>query len=210
MNLPAANEPPDPATGPGSAGAGRRRSLPWAAALVLALLAAWLTQRLLTEQSRARLLADQLALAEVALRSSQQQLEAERILAYRHAENLREQSTGAAPGAGLQLGVLTSALEAAPLAQAVAVWDPGRQEGLFRSEHLPPPGPGRDYQLWLSDPQYPDPVDAGVLAIGQTAAGGQLRFTARRPVLAVHGFAVTREPKGGAAKPGGPLVLSGK
>ena len=49
-----------------------------------------------------------------------------------------------------------------PKALAVAVWDPKKQEGVLSVENLPALAVNEDYQLWIVDPQYPNPVDGGV------------------------------------------------
>jgi len=57
--------------------------IPWAAAVLLALLAAWMGGLYLVARSEVRLLREEKELADLAAQSARNQLEAERIL-YRH------------------------------------------------------------------------------------------------------------------------------
>jgi len=74
---------------------------------------------------------------------------------------------------------------------------------------LPRNAADRDYQLWLVDPRYKDPVDGGVFHV---ANGGSLRvpFQPVSPVREAKGFAISLERKGGVTKAEGPIVLLGK
>lgn len=113
--------------------------------------------------------------------------------------------------ADLKITALASMLKNSPQALAVAVWDPRKQEGILNIQNLPPLAAHEDYQLWVVDPQYPNPVDGGVFHV-EAASATSLRipFKARQPVGAVNAFAVTRERKGGVPKAEGPFVLLGK
>jgi anti-sigma-K factor RskA len=95
---------------------------------------------------------------------------------------------------------------AAPNATARAFWS--RSRGLvFTASNLPPPPPGRAYQLWVLTAQ-PAPISAGMLTLDATG-----RVNARfdtppdlpRPVA----MAVTLEPEGGVASPTGDKYLVG-
>ena len=50
--------------------------------------------------------------------------------------------------------------------EAVVVWDKEQKKGVLQLDKLPPPGPGKDYQLWVIDPknaatrQRRDPVSS--------------------------------------------------
>ena len=80
--------------------------LPWAAAACFALLASWFAQLYFTTQSENQLAAAQNALADLALKSANNQLEAERILARAQASN----STRQAADSTRQLADLNSRL----------------------------------------------------------------------------------------------------
>ena len=111
--------------------------------------------------------------------------------------------------ASFRIALLDSLLAGAPTAIAVSVWDNERQDGVFIVRNLKPLPSDKDYQLWIIDPKYPSPVDAGVF---QVNAKGDVRedFRAKLPIQAANQFAVTIERKGGAAVPNTKaMVLAG-
>ncbi len=111
--------------------------------------------------------------------------------------------------ANMRIAVLSAQLRADPKAVAVSVWDNERQTGVVVVHHLKPPPKGKDYQLWIIDPRYPTPVDAGILPV-DAAGDGRVDFTARRPIQSANQFAVTEEVKGGAEVPTlSAMVLAG-
>ena len=236
-----------------------RSLIPWAMAACFGLSAAWLGQLYLGMRAEASLLRDGRAIAELALKSTQQQLEAERILARRQildneqrladnrtllaqrdtqvaAQNQRiDALTGASAELGRQFGesmqrvatltaqlklegdianlkitALASKLANSPEAVAIAVWNPLKQEGTLKVEKLPALAGGQDYQLWIVDPQYPNPVDGGVFTVDPNTGDQRLTFKANQPVKSIAAFAVTLERKGGVPKAEGPFVLLGK
>jgi anti-sigma-K factor RskA len=91
-------------------------------------------------------------------------------------------------------------LQGAPKAVAVSVWDNERQNGVFIVRNLKPAPTNKDYQLWIIDPKYPSPVDAGVFQVDDK---GNVReeFRAKLPIAQANQFAVTIEKKGGAEVP---------
>lgn len=270
------------------------RFAPWAIAAGLAVMAAWTGQRYFTSRSEINLLRDRQAITDVALQSTKQQLEAERIVASKQLETLqqdlagttnqlatarnqlaaansqiqerdrllgdtrtqlasaREQineresriaaltqrvdaMAGASADLGRQLGeakdrvanlieqmlfqqelanlkitVLASLAQNSPQALAVTFWDPSKQEGTLRVEKLPALLPSQDYQLWVVDPQYQNPVDGGVFTVDPKTGDARITFKPGQPVKAVSAFAVTLERKGGVPKAEGPFVLLGK
>jgi anti-sigma-K factor RskA len=111
--------------------------------------------------------------------------------------------------ASFRIALLDSLLAAAPKTIAVSVWDNERQDGVFIVRNLKPLPSDKDYQLWIIDPKYPSPVDAGVF---QVDARGNVRedFRAKLPIQTANQFAVTIERKGGAAVPNTKeMVLAG-
>jgi anti-sigma-K factor RskA len=111
--------------------------------------------------------------------------------------------------ANFRIALLDSLLAASPKTIAVSVWDNERQDGVFIVRNLKPLPSDKDYQLWIIDPKYPSPVDAGVF---QVDAKGNVRedFRAKAPIQAANQFAVTIEHKGGAAVPNTKaMVLAG-
>ncbi len=111
--------------------------------------------------------------------------------------------------AQVQIASLSSKLEKAPNANAVVVWDERKQKGLLKVTQLPPNKPNRDYQLWLVDARYKDPVDGGVFHVSND---GEMRvpFKPNAPVRNAKAFAISLERKGGVTKAEGPIVLLGK
>ena len=111
--------------------------------------------------------------------------------------------------ASFRIALLDSLLAAAPKTVAVSVWDNDRQDGVFIVRNLKPLPSDKDYQLWIIDPKYPSPVDAGVF---QVDAKGNVRqdFCAKLPIQTANQFAVTIERKGGATVPNTKeMVLAG-
>lgn len=123
----------------------------------------------------------------------------DRIAALQHRDTLSQ----------IRIASLTSQLDSAPKATAVVVWDADKQEGVLRTADVPPAGRERDYQLWIVDPQYGQPVDAGVFDVAQ-GGSTKISFKPKAHVSAVDGFAVSLERKGGVPKAEGPMVLAGK
>lgn len=276
-------------------------AVPWAAAACFAIGAAWLGARYVASQSEVTALRDRNALVDIAVKTAEQQLEAERIILHRQLTDVQQQLAGAntqlgdtrtqlsdrerllaearnqlvdrdrqlsererllaegraqlgmrdqevatltrrldtLAGASAEIGrqlgeanqqvakltdelksqgnlanmkitVLASMLKNNPKAQAVAVWDPKKQEGLLSVENLPTLAANEDYQFWIVDPQYPNPVDGGVFTVEPASGQRKVQFKAKQPVSAVNAFAVTRERKGGVPKAEGPFVLLGK
>jgi anti-sigma-K factor RskA len=93
----------------------------------------------------------------------------------------------------------------APRATARALWS--RSNGMvFTTANLPPPPPGRVYQVWVVTREAP--VSAGLLALnpsGRTTAVFQTPADIGTPVAA----AVTLEPEGGVPSPTGQKYLIG-
>jgi anti-sigma-K factor RskA len=94
-------------------------------------------------------------------------------------------------------------------ASAVVIWDPVQRSGILELDKLPPPAPGKDYQLWVVDPSNPIPVSAGVLSIPSV---GLIRtsFHPAQPVQSAAAFAISVEKSGGSTKPEGQIILIGK
>lgn len=111
--------------------------------------------------------------------------------------------------AQIQIASLSSKLHSAPDANAVVVWDEKKQKGILKVTQLPLNEANRDYQLWLVDPRYKNPVDGGVFHVSNK---GELSvpFQPATPVRGAKGFAISLERKGGVTKAEGPIVLLGK
>lgn len=94
----------------------------------------------------------------------------------------------------------------APSASARAFWS--RSRGMvFSATSLPPPPPGRTYQVWVVT-KDPAPLSAGLVspdAQGRVNAVFATPATIPQPIA----VAVTLEPAGGVPAPTGPKVLVG-
>jgi hypothetical protein len=182
--------------------------LPWIAAGGFALLAGLLSQAYFAARSEMIALREQGALAAIAGKGLQQRIEAERILSTRRLADLQAGLSEQGGLDRLKIVPLVSARGLAAPALAIVLWNPVRQEGELVVANLPPPAPDKDYQLWIMDPQYPDPIGAGVLSVETTAGDVRLLFKPDRPVAAAARFAVSLERKGGVPRAEGPIVLS--
>ena len=112
--------------------------------------------------------------------------------------------------ANFKITTLASLLKNSPQAIAVAVWNPEKQEGVLKVEKLPALAADKTYQLWVVDPQYPNPVDGGVFSVDPQTGEQRVKFTGKQRISAINAFAVTLERKGGVPKAEGPFVLLGK
>ncbi len=188
--------------------------LPLAAAAAGAVATVWFAQLLFVTRGENALLREELALADATLRSSRQELEAERLIAGRQLQDAsamiaRVEGELRTQGdlARFKIATLASLLGNTPQALAVAVWDPNAQEGILSVENLPALAADKDYQLWVIDPQYPIPVDGGVFSVDPQTGVARYQFKADKPVKTVAKFAVSLERKGGVPKAEGPMVL---
>jgi anti-sigma-K factor RskA len=110
--------------------------------------------------------------------------------------------------ASLRIAMLGSLLTDQPKAVAVSLWDDQTQTGVFVVENLKPLPKDKDYQLWVIDPQYGTPVDAGVFQVDDQGKV-RLQFRTRQAIKTANKFAVTEEVKGGSPTPKGTMVLIG-
>jgi len=95
------------------------------------------------------------------------------------------------------------------LQYGVTVWDTAGDRGLMKVYNLPElDTPTQDYQLWVISSEQEAPISAGVFQVDESG-NAEYRFDPGRPVSAVKAFAISRERKGGAPAPQGPIVLSG-
>jgi len=110
--------------------------------------------------------------------------------------------------ANVHVAVLGALLADEPKAVAVSLWDDKNQTGEFVGQSLTPLPKDKDYQLWVIDPQYATPVDAGVFQVDDQGKV-RVQFKAKQPIKTAAKFAVTREAKGGSPTPKGTMVLIG-
>jgi anti-sigma-K factor RskA len=123
--------------------------------------------------------------------------------------SLRERLQAEGDLAQFKIATLASMAGNSPQALAVAVWNPTTQQGLLRVDKLPALASDKDYQLWLIDPAYPNPVDGGVFTVDPATGGAQISFKPNQRVNNAAKFAVSLERKGGVPKAEGPIVLLG-
>jgi anti-sigma-K factor RskA len=111
--------------------------------------------------------------------------------------------------AELTIATLKAQVASYETASAVVVWDKDQKNGVLQLDKLPPPAPGKDYQLWVIDPKIEQPVSAGILAVPNN---GLIRasFHPASPIESAAAFAISVEKAGGASKPEGQIILVGK
>lgn len=185
------------------------RYLPWAAAAALALTAGWLATQNLALRSANAGLRTQLQLAELAYQSARNQLTERSLLAEKMINELGARLRRSEDLARLKVSALASLAGNTKEAQAIAVWDPDQQSGLLTFEKLPVITDEQDYQIWVVDPAYPNPVNGGVFKPDATGRA-VLAFKPDQPVKQAAAFAISLEKKGGVPKAEGPIVLLGK
>jgi anti-sigma-K factor RskA len=105
----------------------------------------------------------------------------------------------------IKIATLASMAKNAPQAMAVVAWDGAAQRGILKTLHMPAAQPDQDYQLWIIDPDYKQPVSAGVFDPGKGSS-----FQPLHPISKADKFAVSLEKKGGSPAPQGPIVLVGE
>lgn len=93
-------------------------------------------------------------------------------------------------------------------ANVTVAWRAEQQSGVITINHLPPPGPGRDYQLWAVDASHTDPVNAGLLHVNADGTS-TIRFKPDQRVTQIKAFAISLERQGGVPKREGPIVMIG-
>jgi hypothetical protein len=123
--------------------------MPWAATACLAAAVACVGGVLSVEKAKGRVLADELALSQDALKAAQNQLVAERIVSRREIEDLEAQSGNAGPLVNVLLppdNPASGADGSRPV--AVAALLDGRRVVAVMIYRVPAQGPGRDYQVW--------------------------------------------------------------
>jgi len=182
---------------------------PWAIAAALAVAAAWLATQNLALRNENAALASERQLAEIACKMAQNQLGERSLLAESMINDLGNKLRRSEDLSRLKISALASLAGNTKEAQVIAVWDPGQQTGLLTMEKLPAIADTQDYQIWIVDPAYKDPVNGGVFHV---AADGKiaLAFKPDQPVTRAAAFAISLEKKGGVPKAEGPIVLLGK
>jgi anti-sigma-K factor RskA len=109
----------------------------------------------------------------------------------------------------LRIATLSSQVENAAGSVGAVAWDSAQQRGVLTIEKLPPLDPSQDYQLWVIDPQYKQPISGGIVRVDENGAA-RLTFTVDVPIRAADKFAISRERKGGVPQVEGPIVMAGQ
>lgn len=184
---------PPAASAPRRAGRGWLRPLAATAAAVALALVAWRTAGTL---ERERALRHQAELALVRAESAGAAAERERDRLVALVETVAAPSSRAIVLAGAQN---------VPGARGRAFVEPVGQRIVLLVHDLPPPPPGRTYQLWTIEAGVP--ASAGTFA---TSLAGLARFSSSTPARLGEAIAlaVTVEPEGGVPQPSGPVVLA--
>jgi hypothetical protein len=187
-----------------------RAWLPWATTACLAALVACLGELWIIERMRARVLRDQIAMAEAALKSTENQLEAERILDRGRWDRLR---AGTGSGAPIHVALLVPSGPAASggSGSGAVIWGEAGDSGSVTLALAPPAPPGKAYQLWLDNPE--GALDCGILDVASAQAPGGCPVRLPAAVGPSSRFLLILGPPGGArslaeAKVGGPIVLA--
>ena len=182
---------------------------PWAIAATLALAAIWLGSRNFALQTENTNLLTERRLAETAYKIAQNQLAERSLVAEGMITNLGNKLRHSEDLARLKITALASLAGNTKEAQVIAVWDPEQQTGLLAMEMLPAINADQDYQIWIVDPAYKNPVNGGVFHVVENGRVA-LPFKPDQPVTKVAAFAISLEKKGGVPKAEGPIVLLGK
>ena len=185
------------------------RLVPWGLAAALAVSTGWLLTHNLALRTENRTLLTERQLAEVAYQTARNQLTERSLLAEKMINQLGTQLRRSEDLARLKVSALASLAGNTKEAQAIAVWDPDQQSGLLTFDKLPAITDAQDYQIWVVDPAYPNPVNGGVFHVDESGRAS-LAFKPDQPVRAAAAFAISLEKKGGVPKAEGPIVMLGK
>jgi len=111
--------------------------------------------------------------------------------------------------AKLQISLAQSEIWEYRRTEMTVVWDARSGQGVLLLDKMPKAESGKDYQLWIIDPQKPDdPVSAGVVTVDAKSIA-KIIFQPVSPVSSAAKFAISVENKGGVEKRTGPIVLVG-
>ena len=144
------------------------------------------------------------ALTTAALWTERNQLQQDRVALLQEARELRDRDNLTK----VKIALLSAQVDAYAKASAVIVWDPQKQRGIVKLANVPRLEPGKDYQLWVIDPKYPQPVNGGLVPVSEDGMA-RVTFEPNQPVGKVDKFAISVEPAGGVPKATGPIVLLG-
>jgi hypothetical protein len=181
----------------------------WAVTAALAVAAAWFASQNVALRHENLNLRNERQLAEVACNMAQNQLTERTLLAEKMITDLSSQLRESGDLTRLKITALASPAGKSTETLAIAVWNPGQQSGLLTIEKLPAIDDTQDYQIWIVDPAYPNPVNGGVFHVGVDGRVA-LGFKPDQPVTQAAAFVISLEKKGGVLKAEGPILLLGK
>jgi len=185
------------------------RIIPWAMAAVLAVSTTWFGLKYVSLRAENDSLRTQQRLAEIAHETTRTQLAERSLLAERLISGLGTRLRRSEDLARLKVSALASLAGNTAEARAIAVWDPDQQAGLLTFEKLPATAEHQDYQIWVVDPAYQNPVNGGVFHVTEDG-GAALAFRPDQPVTKATAFAISLEKRGGVPKAEGPIVMLGR
>ncbi len=108
--------------------------------------------------------------------------------------------------AKLEIAALNATIDDYKSGVALVVWDQENQTGILKLEKMPPLTPDKDYQLWVVDPSYENPVDSGVIQV-DASGFARVRFKPTMAIASADNFAISIERKGGVPVVEGEIVL---
>lgn len=185
------------------------RFAPWAIAACGLLAALWFANQNIALRSESQAMRSERDLAEIAYKMTQGQLKERSLLAENMINELGNKLKRHEDLTRMKVTALASLLGNSPEAQAIAVWDPDLQSGLLTVDKLPAIAANQDYQLWVVDPAYQNPVNGGVFHV-EADGHAAVAFKTDQPIKKIAAFAVSLEKKGGVPKAEGVMVLLGK
>lgn len=108
----------------------------------------------------------------------------------------------------VKIQTLSSQVDAYAKALAVVIWDEKTQSGVLKLDKFPQAGAGKDYQLWVIDPNRKTPVSAGIVPVGQNGTA-RVAFKPADRIDAAQKFAISIERTGGSPAPAGQIIELG-
>ena len=206
---PGASPGKEPATSPASPApiATPLAWLPWIAAVGLALLLGFLGQAYFAARSELTAMREQAALTDIENQTLKQRMEAERILL---AHQMAGGSAGAADISQLQIVPLATPDGAKPIAAAFVIWDARRRQGELAVFQLPGLPRDQNYRVWISDPQNPEAVSAGMFTVPPTGGDARVSLRPAKPVAGAARFTIAVESVAGEPGQPGQVVLSSR
>ena len=106
----------------------------------------------------------------------------------------------------IRIATLTAQIDSANNSVGAVAWDAEKQRGVLAVSGMPQPGGDQDYQLWVIDPDHPQPVSGGLVPV-DTAGNARVAFSAAVPIKKAQKFAISKERKGGAPTAEGPIIM---